>query len=651
MSKKPIFISISIFLLALLLRLPNLGSYLTIDEIKWIEGAGQFLLALRNGNFFQTYWHFFPGITITWGEAVILWMQYLSGGSGDLSAFVSAQVADLAQMIGPMRLSGVIITSLSVAGVYGLARPLTGDLAAGLGAALLAADPFFTAHSRIVNGDAAAAILMFLAILAFARLWQTPSLKWSALAGVMAGLALLTKLPSPLIFPWIGVMALIGFAQNRNRRFWLKALLLFGVAAALTFVILFPAMWVKPLETLRLMYADSFNVGGVGAGHDTFFLGKISHNPGWGFYPLVIAYRLTPIIIFGLAAGLLWLWLGRPNRQAHPQSLKLLLSLLVYTIFIYLFASVSPKKLDRYLMPVIPALILIAGVGWAWLIRLIARRTTVKKQLSPALAAALIVAQAFFVVSNYPYVLTYYNPLLGGYARAVTQVPVGWGEGIEQAAQWINAQPNASDLRVSSWYGDMARPYLQTQSNSFSSSGKGQLSADYVIFYINQMQRHKPYPALINYFTRQKPAFQLDYRGTPYVWVYNAPRMQTEVSGKTKIEGRAAMLGYSWTPHLPHKANDAAELRLFLRPLGNLPPNETFDVALASPDGALWGDWTPAEQNEWSADQIIEWRGALTLPAQISTGNYRLVVRLMDTNINGEVTRFPLEDSLVIYGD
>ena len=61
-----------LFLLALLLRLPYLGNFMTIDEIKWVEGAGQFLLALNSGHLADTYWHFHPGITITWIEAMIL---------------------------------------------------------------------------------------------------------------------------------------------------------------------------------------------------------------------------------------------------------------------------------------------------------------------------------------------------------------------------------------------------------------------------------------------------------------------------------------------------------------------------------------------------------------------------------------------------
>ena len=87
---KSILIGKGLFVLALLIRLPYLNDFMTIDEVKWIEGAGQFLLGLYSGNFSATYWHFFPGITITWGETIILWLQYLASDSSNLEIFLNS---------------------------------------------------------------------------------------------------------------------------------------------------------------------------------------------------------------------------------------------------------------------------------------------------------------------------------------------------------------------------------------------------------------------------------------------------------------------------------------------------------------------------------------------------------------------------------
>ena len=227
--QSPILQSGTLFILAVLIRLPYLGTFSTIDEVKWIEGAAQFLTSLYQGELAQTYWHFFPGVTITWGEVIILWLRWFVLGNGsDLSSFIEAQLANFQSLIGPMRLSAVFITSLTIPGVYLLSRRLLGNTIALFGAALLAVDPFFVAHSRIVNGDTAAAGFMLLSVLAFLWLWQENGLRIAALSGALAGLAFLTKLPAPIIIPWVGVLALAGYWQRRSISFWLKALIVWG---------------------------------------------------------------------------------------------------------------------------------------------------------------------------------------------------------------------------------------------------------------------------------------------------------------------------------------------------------------------------------------------------------------------------------------
>lgn len=211
-------IGLLLFAISLAIKLPYLGAFLTIDEPRWIHGAGQFLLALRSGDLAETYWHFHPGITITWGEALILWLQSLGSGL-PLESFVEFQMEHLAVSVGAMRLSGVVLTSLALPVVYGLGKPLLGRRPALLGTGLLAVDPFWVAHSRIVNGDALAGVLMIAAYLAFALLLVKPQLKLAAMAGLLVGLSLLTKLPSQILVVLIAALAAIGYFSNRDWKF------------------------------------------------------------------------------------------------------------------------------------------------------------------------------------------------------------------------------------------------------------------------------------------------------------------------------------------------------------------------------------------------------------------------------------------------
>lgn len=46
-----------------------------------------------------------------------------------------------------------------------------------------------------------------------------------------------------------------------------------------------------------------------------------------------------------------------------------------------------------------------------------------------------------------PYLLNAYNPLVGGPRLAVHVMPMGWGEAVSAAAQWLAEQPDAAEKK------------------------------------------------------------------------------------------------------------------------------------------------------------------------------------------------------------
>ncbi|OQY32527.1 MAG: hypothetical protein B6243_07370 [Anaerolineaceae bacterium 4572_5.2] len=262
-SSLPLLLSLGLFLLALTPRIFDLGGFLTIDEIKWTKGAGQFLLALHSGDLAQTYWHFFPGVTTTWGEVIVLWLSWLLlGAKENMPDYVNAVVSHPEQNIFLFRLSGAVLSSFFAPGVYLIGRRLSGDWSAALAGAFIALNPFLLAHSRIVNGDAIAAGFMLLSVLAFLRFAQTKGRGMLILSAIMGGLALLTKLPAPVLAPFIGLVSFIEWFKDRQDKkktiSWLKYLLVWSGIVAITFILLFPSMWVTPINTFQMMFQDSF---------------------------------------------------------------------------------------------------------------------------------------------------------------------------------------------------------------------------------------------------------------------------------------------------------------------------------------------------------------------------------------------------------
>jgi hypothetical protein len=328
-----------LFLLALAPRLPGLCLFLTSDERTNLYWAGsQFVEGLLSGDLSLTYWHFYPGVTMSWVEAVGLTGAWaLSRLSGDvaetLSQFVRRPILDL---ILAARLPYALLTAVSVPALYLLARRLLGHWVALLGALFIASDAFFLAHSRVAHGDALVTVFMGLSALAFLVYLQTThsgenraiqkegrghvrrAWGWLVFSAVMGALAALTKAPGQFMALFV-IMVAVGD--------WLVQ------------------SWL--------------------------FMGQPMLKPGPWFYPYVIPFRLTPVTLIGVLASvvvLLWCLIGLTRKwgEENPLPNRYVSALLLwfYVVSLLLFGNLSPKKQDRYLLPLFPILDLLAAFAF-----------------------------------------------------------------------------------------------------------------------------------------------------------------------------------------------------------------------------------------------------------------------------------------------
>jgi hypothetical protein len=130
-------------------------------------------------------------------------------------------------------------------------------------------------------------------------------------------------------------------------------------------------------------------------------------------------------------------------------------------------------------------------------------------------------------IASYPYYFSYYNPLLGGTTRAPEVMMVGWGEGLDQVARFINSQGDAHPPRVISglWSGTFS--YFHDGEIRWSSFEPGEETirnweeSDYAITYINQWQRKRLPQELVDYLMQKEPAFVVQLQGLDYAYVYD----------------------------------------------------------------------------------------------------------------------------------
>jgi hypothetical protein len=432
----------------------------------------------------------------------------------------------------------------------------------------------------------------------------------------------------------------------RLARRWLVDLALWGGVAASLFIVLWPAMWIKPVGTLLRMLDETF--GKVEEGHLVFFMGRPTLNPGPWFYPYVISFRLTPITLIGtvLSAGLIAVGLtnlvrtgSEKNRlPSHYINAGLLW---FYVISLLLLGNLSPKKQDRYLLPLLPMLDLLAAFAYVEIGKSASQQIGKWADKRPTMRVTqyatgigfpllLVVIHAFPVITAYPYYLAYFNPLMGGLPRAIETTLVGWGEGMEEAAAYLNQRSDAEQLYVAAVPAQTFLPYFVGTGENFYTNDVA-LRADYVVLYVSQVQRLAPSPEIVRYFSAMDPEHIVHILGMPYAWIYPGPKV---INKDVPPHATVANVGFGDQLRLAayeisglQPSASSLEIALYWHALSSMDVDYTISVRLVAPDGT------------WLA-QHDGWPGGGLLPtSQLRQGDYVQDIHLLQVPPDVEVDR------------
>jgi dolichyl-phosphate-mannose--protein O-mannosyl transferase len=160
---------ITLFALAVIPRLSQLDHFLMVDENLWYERSIAFTKGLVQGQWSQTAQTGHPGVTTMWAGAIGLALSYLQTGMSDrpFQDFVNQMATQTATLerLRWLRLPLAILSGLIIVVAYSLVRHLVDTWPAILGAVLMALEPLFLAHSRVLHHDSPAAIFSLLGIL------------------------------------------------------------------------------------------------------------------------------------------------------------------------------------------------------------------------------------------------------------------------------------------------------------------------------------------------------------------------------------------------------------------------------------------------------------------------------------------------------
>jgi len=432
-----------LILTALILRLAPLGRYVTPDEPAWVHRAVQFAdgLAARDWAAIPSTGH--PGVTTMWlGTAGVAVQRWLAPAESDAHLDWLRQLAwldpdndaafhHLASFLPWGRAAVAVVTSLGLLLLYWLVARLCSPAVALTAVGLLACDPFLVGHSGLLHTDGLLTTFAALALTSGLNgLRERNRPAWWALAGLFTGLALLTKSPALILLPFIFLLIALANLRPLSTHSLLTAAAhaaLFALPAAVTCLALYPAFWGDPIGTVGDLFAFSGRHIEM-AQRSIFFAGQMTYAPGWAFYPVALLFRISPIGLVGTVIGLV-AW--RRQSSHHRLVIGLLLS---FVLAFGLLMSLGAKKHDRYLLPVIPPLTLIAALS-------LPRLDHWRAYIPIALQFALVLPFA-------AYPLTGFNLLAGGPWIAARVISTDWGEGMGAAARQLNRRPDADRLTV-----------------------------------------------------------------------------------------------------------------------------------------------------------------------------------------------------------
>jgi hypothetical protein len=293
------------------------------------------------------------------------------------------------------------------------------------------------------------------------------------------------------------------------------------------------------------------------------------------------------------------------------------LALALFVVLLWLFVTVADKKLERYFLPAFPIIDVFVAMGLFWLLDGMVRFRNgriIRRWAVPVAGGVLLLGQGGLVLNHYPYYFTHYNPLVGGPSGAAHIITIeGWGEGLNEAASYLNQKRAAKSLHVvvEMWCSTFT-PFFAGKANCLNSNAGGIMGADFMIYYYNVVQRNLEWAEQWRYFeAHQLPEHRINLHGLDYVLIYRNPIQHQVDREANSLPDLFTTFGYNLTGD--------GQLTLFWQNLGlgrrqvrvGLAPSNGI-YAIDAPTASTIGErrWITCEPKPEFVDEV-DTRGAI----------------------------------------
>ena len=574
-------IATSVFLLFLILvtfipRLFSLTSHWATDEDLWMKRSRDFYFALENGQYEDTLVAYHPGVTTCWlGSLAVAFTSRL----GHFNAWYTPSQFFSPEMLARIRLPIAYATGVLILLAGILIYRLFGRLLAGICTLFLTIEPFLLSESRRAHTDVLTALFLFLTLLLWLCYLEGKTRRPRrdiVLSGVCFGLACLTKSHAGAFIVFLPLMLIWYHPQCRIH--WSKLVLsvvLWITSTLLTVSVVWPYLWtvkfgnlplspflfvgggvillwswkkftqeshvkfsktelfqigccilllsISTMFAAKLVISRMYSALTISHGIPCRFLGEIQRNPGPLFFPVMwfvwSGFLTLPLIGFTIYRSF-------QLRLKDPTVFRVAAVTFVIILFYMVGLSYVSKKISRYIVILLPSVSFLTALGAIQLTKLIQN-----KILSYFLLGIICILQAVPILSLYPNFRAYHHPILS--ERWIEENTSSiTGAGIDLAADYLNAKPNAERLRVRhTWFCKDFAHYFVGEAENYEDDPSN-LNFDYDLEYLydKQIQQNPTDTHIKSINNRKKQQNKIAVprelehiirlNGVDYVWIY-----------------------------------------------------------------------------------------------------------------------------------
>ncbi|MGD2078292.1 MAG: glycosyltransferase family 39 protein, partial [Chloroflexota bacterium] len=314
---------------------------------QWFTRSLEFVDAILDLDPTGTFLRYHPGVSLMW----------LSGPAEKLAALLTSEVS-LDQIYGEVPVTPGVLNTLTWAGVlplvlvislctaltFPLISRLAGRRIALVSGLFLALSPYLLTYSRVIHVDALLAMFMIVSALFLLNYLKESTIHNLLLSGLFAGFAFLSKSPALFLIPYSGLVVTVAatgriaelraehakISWSREAGRVVGILLVWLGIGIVTYVALFPAMWVIPGRILADLYQSIFQHVSSPHKNLVYFADRIwsEADPGTPFYLAVIGWKTTAItlsmIVVALVIGV---------RRFRKPGTRFLWAMVAYAVF------------------------------------------------------------------------------------------------------------------------------------------------------------------------------------------------------------------------------------------------------------------------------------------------------------------------------